>query len=158
MGFKENLKAELDFQGMMVKELAANAGISKHTLDNYLSVKNYMPAADAAVKIARALGVSVEYLVTGEESIREKSPQRTEVQDMMRDFKQLDKDDRKTITAVIHAYRNQRKYCAEEPFADQDSLDKEFEDNRQALIEDIRLAIEEVVENAFVKREWKLKG
>ena len=65
MSFKENLKSELNFSGMMVKELSAITGIKRHTLDNYLNTHNSIPNAEAAVKIAQALGVSVEYLVTG---------------------------------------------------------------------------------------------
>jgi transcriptional regulator with XRE-family HTH domain len=68
MGFRENLKAELSYSGMLVKELAARTGLKKHTIDNYLSVRGRMPAADVAVKIANALGVSVEYLITGSET------------------------------------------------------------------------------------------
>jgi len=68
MGFRENLKAELHYSGMLVKELSAKTGIKKHTLDNYLSVRGRMPAADVAVRIAQALNVSVEYLITGAES------------------------------------------------------------------------------------------
>ena len=34
MGFKENLKAELSYSGMLVKELADQAGVKKHTIDN----------------------------------------------------------------------------------------------------------------------------
>ena len=68
MGFRENLKAELSYSGMLVKELAAKTGLKKHTIDNYLSARSRMPAAEAAVRIARALGVSVEYLITGEEA------------------------------------------------------------------------------------------
>jgi transcriptional regulator with XRE-family HTH domain len=67
MGFRENLKNELTYQGMLVKELSAKTGIKKYTLDNYLSSHNCSPSAEAAVKIAAALGVSVEYLVTGSE-------------------------------------------------------------------------------------------
>ena len=52
---------------MLVKELAAQAGLKKHTIDNYLSIRGRMPSADVAVRIARVLGVSVEYLVTGNE-------------------------------------------------------------------------------------------
>lgn len=68
MGFKENLKAELTYSGMLVKELADRSGIKKHTIDAYLSVRGRMPAADAAVQIAGALGVSVEYLISGAEA------------------------------------------------------------------------------------------
>ena len=72
MGFKENLKSELNYSGMMVKELSAITGIKRHTLDNYLNTHNSIPNAVAAVKIAQAIGVSVEYLVTGRDSYNEK--------------------------------------------------------------------------------------
>lgn len=68
MRFRENLKAELTYQGILVKELSAKTGISKRTLDNYLREKGSMPPADFAVLIAKALNTSVEYLVTGETS------------------------------------------------------------------------------------------
>ena len=68
MGFRENLKAELTYSGLLVKELAALTGLKKHTIDNYLSVRGRMPAADVAVRIARALGVTVEYLIDPESS------------------------------------------------------------------------------------------
>ncbi|GMO63454.1 MAG: helix-turn-helix transcriptional regulator [Treponemataceae bacterium] len=67
MGFKENLKSELSFNGMLVKELAALSGVNKFSIDNYLNARGQIPSVEAAVKIARALGVSVEYLVTGAE-------------------------------------------------------------------------------------------
>ena len=65
MGFRENLKAELAHKNLLVKELARAAGINKRTIDNYLRENGSMPSADAAVAIARTLGVTVEYLVTG---------------------------------------------------------------------------------------------
>jgi len=74
MGFRENLRAELHYSGMPVKELAAGTGIKKHTLDNYLSTRGRMPSAEVAVRIARVLGVSVEYLVTGEETRADDRP------------------------------------------------------------------------------------
>jgi transcriptional regulator with XRE-family HTH domain len=73
MGFKENLKAELTYSDTLVKELSAKTGIKKHTLDNYLNTHNAIPSAEAVVKIADALGVTVEYLVTGDEKRQEKT-------------------------------------------------------------------------------------
>jgi len=67
MGFKENLKSELLYSDMLVKELAAKSGVNKHSLDNYLNSRGQIPSVDAAVKIAQALGVTVEYLATGKE-------------------------------------------------------------------------------------------
>jgi transcriptional regulator with XRE-family HTH domain len=65
MGFKENLKSELLYRGMLVKELAALSGVKKYSIDNYLNSRGQKPSAEVAVKIADALGVTVEYLVTG---------------------------------------------------------------------------------------------
>ena len=62
------MKSELDFQDIKVKELAARSGISKRTIDQYISSAAKMPSAENAVKIAQVLGVSVEYLVTGKPS------------------------------------------------------------------------------------------
>ncbi len=63
MGFRENLKEELKYQGILVKELAAKSGIPKGTIDHYLAENNTAPIAENAVKIAQALNVTVEYLV-----------------------------------------------------------------------------------------------
>ena len=65
MDFAENLKNLLDMRDIQVKELSAETGISKNTLDNYLSGQKSIPNAENAIKIARCLGVSAEYLVTG---------------------------------------------------------------------------------------------
>ena len=59
------MKSELIYSNMLVKELCATTGIKKHTLDNYLNTHNALPNVEAGVKIAKALGVTVEYLVTG---------------------------------------------------------------------------------------------
>ena len=63
--FKQTLRSEMDFQDIRVKELASKTGISQRTLEGYLSSRGSIPPADVAVKIASALNVSVEYLVTG---------------------------------------------------------------------------------------------
>jgi transcriptional regulator with XRE-family HTH domain len=69
MGFRENLKEELSFSGIFVKELAAKTGLNKRTIDKYLRTDGSIPSAEAAVKIAKVLGVTVEYLVTGQDSL-----------------------------------------------------------------------------------------
>ena len=114
MGFKENLKSELNYQDMMVKELAAITKISRHTLDNYLNVRERMPTADVAVKIARALGVSVEYLVTGspsepcEEKHPDKSSMGPEIRLLIQNFKLLNEDDRKMVIGIMQLFKNRR--------------------------------------------------
>lgn len=65
MRFKETLKDELTFQDIQTKELANKTGISLNTLNHYLVQNGNAPSAENALKIAQALGVSVEYLMTG---------------------------------------------------------------------------------------------
>jgi transcriptional regulator with XRE-family HTH domain len=109
MGFKENLKSELAYQDMLVKELADITGISRHTLDNYLNVRERMPTADVAVKIAQALGVSVEYLVLGEESKQENPSFSAEIRLLVQNYKQLNENDRRMVIAIMQLYKNQKR-------------------------------------------------
>jgi transcriptional regulator with XRE-family HTH domain len=109
VGFRENLKSELLYQDMLVKELAVKTGISRHTLDNYLNVRENMPTADVAVKIAQALGVTVEYLITGEENQTEKSMLGTEIRALIQNFKLLSEDDRKMIIAITQLFKNHKR-------------------------------------------------
>jgi len=109
MGFKENLKSELMYKGMMVKELSAVTKIKRHTLDNYLNTHNAKPNAETAVKIARALGVTVEYLVTGREFI-----DMTQVASFPDDLRsiieiggQLNKKNRKLALAILETIKEQ---------------------------------------------------
>jgi transcriptional regulator with XRE-family HTH domain len=107
MGFKENLKAELTYSGMLVKELAAKTGLKKHTIDNYLSVRGRMPAADVAVRIASVLGVSVEYLINGSEAANTKTPVyfSPEVRQMARIAEKLNPDYRKIALSFMETIK-----------------------------------------------------
>jgi transcriptional regulator with XRE-family HTH domain len=98
MGFGENLKQELAYSGLIKKELAAKSGVHKRAIDTYVRTKSSMPPADTAVKIAQALGVTVEYLVTGEDpSIP------NEVNKLARSILNLKKRDQRLITLLVKA-------------------------------------------------------
>lgn len=76
--FADRLKEEIEYQGLTRKELAYKADIKVRALDMYLGTQASMPPADVAVRLAKALNVTVEYLVTGEkgeknENFRENS-------------------------------------------------------------------------------------
>jgi transcriptional regulator with XRE-family HTH domain len=109
MGFKENLKAELRYSGMLVKELSSLSGVKKHTLDNYLNTHNSIPSAEAAVSIAKALGVSVEYLITGHETGQEKtlSSLAPALRSLLSLAKQLDKRYLKIAVALMKTLKEQ---------------------------------------------------
>jgi transcriptional regulator with XRE-family HTH domain len=108
MGFRENLKSQLQYADMPVKELAARSGIKKTTLDSYLGINAYTPSVTAALSIAKALGVSVEYLVEGREgdNRRPLSSLPCDIQAIVRSVEQLNVKDRQVVLTLANTLRN----------------------------------------------------
>jgi len=112
MGFRENLKSELAYSGMLVKELVAKSGVSKHSIDNYLNARGQIPSVEAGVKIAKALGVSVEYLVTGEEGSQAGKSQKTsrDIRIIAQLAEQLDDEQRQFLIDFIKWLKFRKNY------------------------------------------------
>lgn len=70
MNFWDRVNNLLDEKGITKKELAEKVKIDPSTISKG-SKENRMPAADKAVFIAQFLGTTVEYLVTGKNSVRQ---------------------------------------------------------------------------------------
>ncbi len=100
--FRENLRDELNFQGMTVKELSAKTGIIKGSLDNYLGARESIPPADIAVKIATALNVSVEFLVTGKEIFLRKDFKNQKLRKTMQELNRIPEPLQNSIKDLIH--------------------------------------------------------
>lgn len=96
MGFSQNLKNEFAYAGISAKELSKKSGVNPHALNNYLS-KNQIPSVETGVKIARALGVTAEYLVSGKD--REKDG--PELRAIHRHAKTLTASQRKIALEII---------------------------------------------------------
>lgn len=107
MEFRENLKSELTFKDIRVKELAEKTCISKKTLDNYLAENGCKPSAENAVKIASVLGVSVEWLVTGKTSATTEDI-KPEVTELMRRVNYLQESDINLLKIIVG--RLEKKY------------------------------------------------
>lgn len=65
MGFRENVRDEISYKGLQIKEVAARVGISYGSFLSYVDARAVLPNVEIAVRIAQVLGVSTEYLVTG---------------------------------------------------------------------------------------------
>jgi len=100
MGFKENLKSELAYSGMLVKELAAKSGVNKYSLDNYLNKRGQVPSIEAGVRIAQALGVTAEYLV-GYKPMENNAQLSNEAHVIGRFADQLSTEDRQLVLDII---------------------------------------------------------
>ncbi len=91
---------------MIIKELSQKTGISENTLKSYLKTNPVEPKAINSVKIARALGVSVEYLVTGG---TEKTPQLSaETRFVAETFDTLSENDKKSVIALLKEMKSHR--------------------------------------------------
>src|SRR5574344_89182 len=103
--FRENLREELDYQDVSVKELSARTGISKRTLENYLSRRESVPTADCACAIAHALDVDVSWLVTGATAsvITEDTPEGDSDDKLLADFHSLTPAQQHLFQVMLHA-------------------------------------------------------
>jgi transcriptional regulator with XRE-family HTH domain len=112
-GFRENLRNELDFQDVKVKELSDKCGIPKATLECYLRTQAVEPSAENAVKIARALRVSVEHLVSGGDDTGFGKPRPAfgraafgrETQEIIRRIENLNPEQRKAVLRLLTAFK-----------------------------------------------------
>jgi transcriptional regulator with XRE-family HTH domain len=109
MGFRENLKAELAYKDMLVKELAALSGVNKRTIDNYLRENGSMPSVEAAVSIAGVLGVTVEKLVGGEAEFPEKSSVMVpDIRSIVQFLEELDERDRTIVFNLVKSLKQMK--------------------------------------------------
>ncbi|MCL2721513.1 MAG: helix-turn-helix domain-containing protein [Treponema sp.] len=108
--FTKRLRSEIEYIGLTQKEFAVKAGIKKRTLDGYLRAQQSMPPADTAVKIASALGLSVEYLVTGKEYRQTVDiSQYLQFRDLLDDLSVLPPETLEPIKAVIKAFAQKKR-------------------------------------------------
>ncbi|MGD9939103.1 MAG: helix-turn-helix domain-containing protein [Clostridia bacterium] len=96
MNFWERLDSEIEKRSTR-KEIAERAGIAASTISMWKK-RNSLPIADTAVKLAQALGVSVEYLVTGQHPSGSLSG---EMLQLARDIASLPQDDIDELKAIV---------------------------------------------------------
>lgn len=77
MNFWERVSYKLEKKDINKKSLAIEAGFDPSNITKGIK-NNNIPSAETAVKIAKVLGVSVEYLVNGTENPKSPSQKETE--------------------------------------------------------------------------------
>ncbi|WP_461257890.1 helix-turn-helix domain-containing protein [Treponema sp. R80B11-R83G3] len=109
--FRKTLREELDYQGLTVKELALKSSVAKGALDSYLGKQASMPPADVAARIASALGVTVEYLVSGEDSGSKKNQvfiSNPKKRSVLKIFDELPPEDQKLTLDFVKVLKKNR--------------------------------------------------
>lgn len=102
MNFRENLKYLMDFKNIQTKELSKLSGISENTIKSYLKEASSESKVSNAILIAKALGVSVEYLANlDERAAGNVSPQILEIEDLLKKMSQKDLNVLQSVTKSI---------------------------------------------------------
>ena len=106
--FGDRLREEIEYTGMSQREVAEKAGIKKRALDMYVGYRGSMPSADVAVRLAKALNVTVEYLVTGERGPLPAihKPIRPKIE---RDLEKISAPTRQFLETAVHLFAEHEK-------------------------------------------------
>lgn len=108
--------------GYLIKKLQIGLAFAKRAIDSYVGSRGCIPSADIAVKIAKVLGTSVEYLVTGEApSVQIVVPENSALKHinsykskaerkLIKNFINLSEKDKDTVIALAeYLYRSSKK-------------------------------------------------
>ena len=113
MSFKENLKEAMYCKNLTTVQLAALTDINSGTISSYLKTKNSMPPVDKALRLAKALDVSIDFLVNGfdsktESTIQQKSPFSIEVFRIAKKMDGMEKDELALVTGLVELLRKRK--------------------------------------------------
>lgn len=99
----KKLKKAIDDSGLTRAELAEKSKVKERTLNSWLYGKNPNPSVEDFLKAAAALGVSIEYLVTGKDG-----SMLTEDEILLLSiFRQMTKQRRRLLLRVARAVMDQ---------------------------------------------------
>jgi len=98
--FWKIVKKEVDRQHTSFEWLYRKTQIAKGTFSSWKS-RNIIPRADEAIRIAEALKVSVEYLLTGVD--RPNKPSNPAVNEIIETIPFFDDNDLRTLLATVRA-------------------------------------------------------
>lgn len=62
---RENLRKAIAQSGLVVKEIADRSNVKKATIDNWVGNRPTTPRVNDLVEVAKVLGVTAEWIVTG---------------------------------------------------------------------------------------------
>jgi transcriptional regulator with XRE-family HTH domain len=104
----ERIKLKMDDLGVNQAKLAKSAGITPAALSQILS-KDRTPSSGVLIKLSKALGVSMDYLVGQADNIELGDLLQDEgVQLFYRDFSGLTQNDQKTIQMMVETLKSKK--------------------------------------------------
>jgi len=98
--YAEMLSSILEAKGLRKADLVNELKIPDSTVRGWW-VKDSIPSADAALKVAKFFNVSVEYLMTGKDASFSFKPEPSKIE---KRFSMLTESQKKVVEAVIDSY------------------------------------------------------
>ncbi len=154
MDFRDRLKDLISYHGFLLKEVADKAGIDKRRLDSYVDSRGIMPPADIAYHLAKALGVTVEYLVTGQDLRLDKFEEKKPPHGLSIDKKviQVAKSDK-----ISNTGSDEIKQCIE-TLKVQDARISMLEEERKQELMKYSYPVHKSIMNAIPQKQEKIKA
>lgn len=107
LDFWIRVKEELEFKNILQKELAKQINESYNTIQSWIT-KDRFPNASQAVKIAKALNITVEELVEGRKN--KKDFQKSDLAGkFLSIFSSLSENDQKSVIALIEEMQRHKE-------------------------------------------------
>lgn len=103
--FAKVLNSLLDEKGLKKSDLSRELNLPDQTVRNWFG-RESLPGVDVALKVAKFLGVSVEFLMTGKDA---SFPSMAEPSKFERMFSALTASQRKAVEAVMASYLDGEK-------------------------------------------------
>ena len=97
--FWRRVDEELEYKGINRTYLSKECGFSLTNIGQGIKLGS-TPSAETAVKIAKVLEVSVEYLVTGQEN--QKKSENSDLNELLHDIRYLSDEDLHIAKTVVH--------------------------------------------------------
>lgn len=96
--YAENLASLLEQKGIKKADLSRELGLPDQTVRNWFG-RESLPGVDVALKVAKFLGVSVEYLLTGKDASFQSEPSEID-----RRYSALTPSQKKAVETVIDSF------------------------------------------------------
>ncbi|MCQ2598156.1 MAG: helix-turn-helix domain-containing protein [Treponema sp.] len=95
----ERIDYELDKRGWFRADLCRETGISEGTVRGWK--RGSAPSAEALYKVSQAFGISLEYLLTGENHQKEKAALTPEEEKLLESFRSLSDKEKNAVMSLV---------------------------------------------------------
>ena len=107
--FRKALRDQIKYKNITLKELASLSGIPIGSINTYIGKQGSMPPVDTADKLAKALGVTVEYLLYGYHDSKGNVKMTSDQLEILKLFDTLSSEDKKITHEMMLLLKKARQ-------------------------------------------------